>query len=226
MTAAGLTGWTVVFDLDGTLVDTAPDLHASLNHCLEGAGLAPVPFDAIRGMIGEGARAMIRKGIAWNEADERDHDGDALWTAFLEHYEANICRLSRPFPGAVASLDMLIEAGAICAVCTNKTQHLADAVLDTLDLSGKFAAIIGADSVPAKKPDGDHIVQTIARAGGRADKAIMIGDSQTDERAARDAGLPFVFVGFGYGPDPEDPAGLYFANTYEEVIAAIRSLAA
>ena len=226
MPATDLTGWTVVFDLDGTLVDTAPDLHASLNHCLETAGLTPVPFDAVRGMIGEGAKAMIRKGLSWNEAPHEAHDIDVLWETFLTHYRQNICRLSRPFPDAVSVLDGLIGDGATCAVCTNKTQILAEAVLDGLNLSGRFAAIVGADSVPSKKPDGDHILRTIQAAGGAAGRSIMIGDSQTDERAARNAGLPFIFVTFGYGPDPELDPGNTAASSYCDVRSAIIRLTA
>ncbi|MEQ8559460.1 MAG: HAD-IA family hydrolase [Henriciella sp.] len=224
MTGTDMTGWTIVFDLDGTLIDTAPDLHASLNHSLESAGLTPVPFVAIRGMIGEGAKAMIRKGIAWNGDDEANHDIEPLWEAFLAHYRENICRLSRPFPDAVASIDRLLETGAVCAVCTNKTQKLAEAVLDTLNLSGRFSAIVGADAVPEKKPNGDHIIRTIKAAGGMERRAIMVGDSQTDERAARDAGLPFVFVTFGYGPEPEGFPEMVTTNTYKEVMAAITTI--
>lgn len=226
MIATDLAGWTVVFDLDGTLIDTAPDLHASLNHCLEGAGLTAVPFDAVRAMIGQGAKAMISKGLEWNEADEAAHDLDALWEAFLTHYRANICHLSRPFPDAIAVLEDLAEAGAVCAVCTNKTQALAEAVLEELGISGKFAAIRGADAVPARKPDGDHIVQTIQAAGGDVGRAIMIGDSQTDERAARNAELPFIYVTFGYGPDPEDLSIYPVASTYAEVRTAIGTIVA
>ena len=225
MTATDLTGWTIVFDLDGTLVDTAPDLHASLNHCLQAAGFAAVPFDAVRGMIGEGAKAMIRKGLEWNDAAQGSHDIEPMWEAFLDHYQQNICRLSRPFPNAVKVVDGLIRDGAICAVCTNKTQRLAETVLDELGLSGKFAAVMGADSVPARKPDGGHILRTITVAGGQPRRAIMIGDSQTDERAARNAGLPFVFVTFGYGPAPERAPVQIAASTYVDVRSAINAIA-
>ncbi|WP_300378684.1 HAD hydrolase-like protein [Henriciella sp.] len=220
-------GWTIVFDLDGTLVDTAPDLHASLNHCLEGAGLEPVPFDAVRGMIGQGAMAMIRKGISYNGLAPDTIDTDRLWQDFLTHYQQNICRMSRPYPGAEDLVDALNMAGATCAVCTNKTQALAESVLDGLSLSGKFAALRGADSVPDKKPHGDHIVQTVRACGGSMDRTIMVGDSQTDERAARNAGLPFIFVTFGYGPSPDGSGEkMIRANTYEEVSDAITRLTA
>lgn len=225
MTATDLTGWTVVFDLDGTLVDTAPDLHASLNHCLTAAGYEAVPFEAVRGMIGEGAKAMIRKGLSWNGANESNVDIEPMWEAFLDHYRKNICRLSRPFPDAVEVVDDLLAKGATCAVCTNKTQKLAEAVLEELALSTRFAAIVGADSVPAKKPNGDHILRTVGLTHGDKERAIMIGDSLTDERAARDAGLPFVFVTFGYGPGPESDLGPMTVSSYTDVRSAIDAIA-
>ncbi|WP_018147117.1 HAD hydrolase-like protein [Henriciella marina] len=225
MTSDTLSGWTVVFDLDGTLVDTAPDLHLALNHCLEDAGFKPVPFDSIRHMIGQGAKAMIEKGLAYQGVGADEADGEALWQVFLSYYEANICARSKPFEGAIATLDGLTERGATLSVCTNKTQYLAETLLDALGLTTKFASICGADAVPEKKPSGDHILQSIKRAGGDDRRAIMIGDSQTDEKAARNAGLPFVFVTFGYGPYPENTEETAFeVSTYDGVMDAILSL--
>ncbi|WP_084396028.1 HAD-IA family hydrolase [Henriciella aquimarina] len=227
MTDANLKGWTIVFDLDGTLVDTAPDLHAALNHCLAAAGYNTVPFEAIRGMIGDGAKAMIRKGLEADGVAPEDPVVEPLWTGFLEHYRANICRLSRPFPDALDTLSRLIGQGARCAVCTNKTQQLAEEVLNGLELTRYFDAVVGADSVPEKKPHGGHILQTIAEAGGTPERAIMVGDSLTDERAARNAGLPFIFVPFGYGPEPETPLEtLLVAETYSDLSAVILSVTA
>ena len=227
MQANALTGWTIVFDLDGTLVDTAPDLHAALNHCLDRHDVARVPFDAIRDMIGSGAKAMIRKGLSWAGSDWSEYTVEALWPEFIAYYRANICRMSRFFPDAEAVIDILKAEGATCAVCTNKQQVLAEEVLAGLKADKLFAAIVGADAVPRKKPDGDHILRTIQAAGGQAGKAIMIGDSQTDERAARDAGLPFIFVPFGYGPDPESRAPeLITANSYEALPSLIRQITA
>lgn len=193
-------GWTLVFDLDGTLVETAPDLHAALNHTLAYKGLGPVTLDTIRMMIGDGAKAMIRKGLTYHDAaiDQAEIDAD-LWPVFLDYYAANITRFSRPFDSAVACLQAFQTNGATLAVCTNKAQNLAEKVLSGLDIDGFFSTIVGGDALPTKKPDGIHILETIARAGGDPARAIMIGDSQTDEKAARNAGLPFVFVSIGYG---------------------------
>lgn len=199
-------GWTVVFDLDGTLVNTAPDLLEALNHVLEHAGHAPVALDTIATMIGHGARAMIVKGLLAHGVTASEADLDALLDRFLVYYAANIADHSHAFDGAVEALAALLERGATLAVCTNKTQVLTDQLLGALDLSGHFAAIVGADSVPSRKPDGDHIVRTVQAAGGSVDRAVMVGDSRTDERAARNAGLPFIFVPFGY--EEESPEQL------------------
>ncbi|WP_370237303.1 MULTISPECIES: HAD hydrolase-like protein [Henriciella] len=227
METRDLQGWTIVFDLDGTLVDSAPDLHAALNHCLMRAGFRPVPFELISGMIGEGAKAMIQKGLGYQEADDADAVVESLWDDFLDHYRRNICNLSELYPGADAALAQLADAGAICAVCTNKTQALSEAVLLGLGISHRFASIVGADAVPSKKPDGDHIIQAVLRAGGTTNCAIMIGDSQTDEKAARNAGLPFVFVPFGYGPSPTDLSEVSgICETYSELPGLIRAIIA
>jgi len=194
------TDWTLVFDLDGTLVETAPDLHAALNHTLVQKNLGPVAIETIRMMIGEGAKALIRKGLAHHGAkiDETELE-EQLWPSFLNYYQKNITRLSHAYPGCVDCLKRLTRSKAKLAVCTNKAQMLAEHVLAGVELDHYFAATVGGDALAVKKPDGAHILETIARSGGDPKRAIMIGDSQTDERAARDAGLPFVFVSFGYG---------------------------
>ncbi|MEH6743366.1 HAD family hydrolase [Hyphomonas sp.] len=191
-------GWTIVFDLDGTLVNTAPDLLEALNHVLTQADFAPVTLDTIETMIGQGARAMIVQGLLAHGVTPSDSDLDAFLEQFLDYYAANIADHSHAFEGAVEALTGLADRGAILAVCTNKKQSLTDQLLAELGLANHFAAIVGADSVPSRKPDGDHILRTIQAAGGSAERALMVGDSRTDERAARNAGLPFIFVPFGY----------------------------
>jgi len=204
--AHDFTGWTIVFDLDGTLVETAPDLHAALNHTLAQKQLAPVSLASIRMMIGDGAKALIRKGLAQNQAeiDEEEIDLD-LWPTFLEHYLANITRLSAPFDTCRETLQTLQSRGANLTVCTNKAQHLAEQVLTGLDLEKYFSATVGGDALAFKKPDGRHIIETVRKGGGNPARAIMVGDAWTDERAARDAELPFVFVSFGYGSLSNQP---------------------
>ena len=199
-------GWTIVFDLDGTLVNTAPDLLEALNHVLTNADLTPVTLDTIATMIGHGARAMIVKGLLAHGITPSDSDLDVFLEQFLDYYAANIADHSHAFDGVVEAMTTLSAGGATLAVCTNKKQALSDQLLAELDLTRYFAAIVGADSVPNRKPDGDHILRTIEAAGGSPERALMIGDSRTDERAARNAGLPFMFVPFGY--EEESPQQL------------------
>lgn len=221
------TGWTLVFDLDGTLVETAPDLHAALNHTLAQKDLGPVSIASIRMMIGDGAKALIRKGLSHHrvEIDETEID-TRLWPIFLDHYFSNITRLSSPYEGSFSSLEALRDSGATLAVCTNKAQHLADEVLQGLGLTHFFAATVGGDALNLKKPDGRHILETIARSHGDPRRAIMIGDSQTDEKAARDAGLPFVFVSFGYGTLSDQPYDhLRSVDHWQDMQQALTNLA-
>lgn len=200
------TGWTIVFDLDGTLVETAPDLHAALNHTLAQKNLAPVSLESIRMMIGDGAKALIRKGLAQNDAmiDETEID-EVLWPSFLDHYLQNITRFSQPFDDCRETLTDLQSAGAALTVCTNKAQHLAEQVLKELEMDQFFSSTVGGDHLEIKKPDGRHITETVRLGGGDPSRAIMVGDAWTDERAARDAELPFVFVSFGYGTLSNEP---------------------
>ncbi|MEP1143595.1 MAG: HAD-IA family hydrolase [Henriciella sp.] len=222
-----LSAWTLVFDLDGTLVETAPDLHAALNHTLENKGLGPVTLESIRMMIGDGAKALIRKGLSHHDAeiDETEID-EHLWPLFLKHYLANITRLSVPYEDSVETLKTLKASGAILAVCTNKAQHLAEEVLDGLNIGNFFSATVGGDALSIKKPDGQHILETVARAGGDPSRTIMIGDAWTDERAARNAGLPFVFVSFGYGTLSAEPYEfLRSVDHWRDMQQALRELA-
>jgi phosphoglycolate phosphatase len=190
-----MTGATIVFDLDGTLVDTAPDLTNALNDVLLRRSHRPVSLETIRHAVGHGARVMIEEAL--RRAGVTD-DIDRMLAEFLVHYEANIAAESRPFPGAVAALDSLAKAGARLAVCTNKRAHLADKLLAELDLKSYFQAIAGRDTYAVSKPDPGHLTQVIDAAGGDQDYAVMIGDSMMDLLAAKGAGVPVVLVRFGY----------------------------
>lgn len=199
-----LQGWTIVFDLDGTLVDTAPDLTAALNHVLGLKRLAPVDLADARGLIGLGAKAMIAFGLERRGATDPAQTAEELMPDFLDFYVAHIADHSRPFPGVEGSLAALAKSGATLSVCTNKRQALSEQVLETLSLDGYFAAIVGADAVDNRKPHADHIKAAVSRAGGALSHAIMVGDSDTDAQAALGAGTPFVYAPFGYGPEPKD----------------------
>ncbi|MEE2952744.1 MAG: HAD family hydrolase [Pseudomonadota bacterium] len=196
-----------VFDLDGTLVDTAPDLSASLDHCLAQDGLPPMPLDLVRPHAGHGARAMLRAAYHHFSRPIDAEGVEAHLPVFLSFYEAHIADVSRPFPGVLAAMDRLEGAGWRLAVCTNKTERLARKLLEELKLAPRFAAICGADTFPAMKPDPRHLGGTIERAGGSAEKTIMIGDTLTDVAASRALSLPSILVDFGYAPDEAARAG-------------------
>ena len=221
--APPLAGATIVFDLDGTLVDTAPDLVGALNVLLAREGLPTLPLAEVRVMIGQGARALITRGFAAAGAPLDEARLSALFGDFIVHYRAHIADESRPFPGIVDALDVLAGAGAGLAVCTNKPTDLSVALLDALGLSHRFAAVIGADATPAQKPAAAHLVTAIERAGGRVERAVMVGDSASDAGAARAAGVPLVLVSFGYTDIPARELGAdVLIDHFAELPAACR----
>lgn len=194
---------TIVLDLDGTLVDTAPDLASALNHCLSSDGLSPMPLEIVRPYAGFGSSVMLEKAYG---VLQRELSADLLaeqTARFLEHYEANIAVASRPFAGAIDALDRMTDAGFALAVCTNKYERLSRLLLEALNLDKRFAAICGADTFARRKPDPVHLLGTIAAAGGAPATAVMVGDTWTDIEAAAAADVPSILVDFGYGPDSE-----------------------
>ena len=188
----------VVFDLDGTLVDTAPDLLTSLNHCLELSGLAVAEPTALRRFVGMGGRVMIERAFAAQQRALAEKQLDELLEKFILHYTDNIPGASQPYPGVVDALDRFEAAGYVAAVCTNKYEKLSNALIGALGLGHRFEAICGQDTFAFRKPDPRHLVETIRKAGGDPRRAIMIGDSQTDIDTAKAAGIPVVAVDFGY----------------------------
>jgi len=202
-----LQGATIAFDLDGTLVDTAPDLVASLNIILGEEGLPPLPFDDVRRMVGRGARALLERGFAAAGAPLDADSAPALVQRFIALYLGRIAEESAPFPGVVDTLVALRAAGAKLAVCTNKLTHLSVALLDALDLSPYFDAVVGADSTPAPKPDPRHVLATIEAVGGDPTRAVMVGDSINDALSAQAAGVPVLLVSFGYTEAPVETLG-------------------
>jgi phosphoglycolate phosphatase len=194
-----LSGSTVVFDLDGTLVDTAPDLLRALQCVLAEAQLPPVSEADVRHLVGHGARAMLEAVGRLNGVLLEEAALAGLTERFIALYRVDIARESRPFPHAVEAMAALAAAGARLAVCTNKRTDLAQALLKALNLADRFAAILGADAVTARKPDPRHLLETIAAAGGSPDLAVMVGDTAADVTAAQAAGVPAIAVAFGYG---------------------------
>lgn len=212
----------IVFDLDGTLVETAPDLCHALNASLQGTGVGPVPLDEVRGIVGQGALAMIERALMAEGVEVERHALKALHDRFLAHYEAHIADESRPFPGAVAALDRLAGQGMRLAICTNKYETLARALLEKLDLANRFAVIAGPDTFGVRKPDPQHIMRTIEAAGGAPERAVMVGDSISDIAAAQAADIPVIGVTFGYTDTPvEELAPDVIVSHFDEIPAAV-----
>lgn len=194
----------LVFDLDGTLADTASDLVAALNVILAREGLAGIELTKAREMVGGGARALIQRGLAIHGINMSEPRLDEMLAAFLDYYEDHIADETALFPGVAEALDRFEAAGFTFAVCTNKVEYPSVLLLTALGIAGRFRAICGRDTFPVSKPDGEALLQTIARAGGDRGRAVMIGDSKTDIDTARDAGVPVVAVNFGYTSEPVD----------------------
>lgn len=192
---------TVVFDLDGTLVDTAPDLVDTLNIILARENLPPVPFETARAMIGGGARTLIERGL---QADGRGvlAEVDRLYKDFVSYYADHLADRSQPFPGVIAAIEELADRGCRFAVCTNKLEWLSVRLLETIGIAHHFAAICGQDTFGVQKPDPAILLQTIRKAGGRFESAVMVGDSINDIQVARAADVPVIAVDFGYTETP------------------------
>jgi phosphoglycolate phosphatase len=193
---------TVVFDLDGTLVDTAPDLINALNYILVREGMPPVPLASARTMIGAGVRRLIERGLELDGRAIELEDINRLTADFIDYYAAHIADASRPFEGLEGALDDLASRGCRFAVCTNKLEWLSKLLLDRLGLSTRFSAICGADTFGISKPDPAILRQTVARAGGDLSSTVMVGDAGPDIGVARRAGVPVIGVTFGYTEVP------------------------
>jgi phosphoglycolate phosphatase len=208
----------VAFDLDGTLADTAPDLAASLNHVLGELGRPRVDPESVRRMVGHGAKALLRKAIG----DDERAVAHGL-PLYLDFYAANICVGTRCYPAVEETMDALAARGVKLAICTNKPQRLTYKLVDALGWTGRFAAIVGADTLPVSKPDPLPLLEAIARAGGG--RAAYVGDSITDAETARAAGVPFVAVSFGFSDRPVAQLGAdAIIDSYADLIPALERL--
>lgn len=193
---------TAVFDLDGTLADTAPDLIGAANALLRADDLPTLDPAAVRATAGRGGKALISLGY---ERAGRPLDRaaiDAKFPTYLRAYRDRIDAESRLFDGVETTLDALTAAGWRLTVCTNKPEDLARLLLRRIGLLDRFAGLVGADTLPVRKPDPRPVWEAIARAGGVPAAAVMIGDSKTDRDAARNAEIPVVMVSFGYAAEP------------------------
>ncbi len=194
----------LVFDLDGTLADTAGDLVAALNVILAREGLSGIAIANARAMVGGGARALIQRGLSVHGIILSEFRVDEMLADFLAYYEAHLADQTVLFPGVTRALDRFEAAGFGFAVCTNKVEYSSILLLTALGVAGRFRAICGKDTFTVSKPDGEALLRTIARAGGDRGRAVMVGDSKMDIDAARNAGVPVVAVNFGYTEQPVD----------------------
>jgi phosphoglycolate phosphatase len=217
---------TIVFDLDGTLVDTAPDLIDTLNVVFVREGLPPLDYALARNMIGGGVRRMIERALEIEGRAAAPADTDRMLADFVTHYAAHIADRSRPFPGLEAALDQLAARDFRFAVCTNKLERLSRLLLDALGLSRRFKAVCGQDTFGIQKPNPEILRRTIDAAAGSIGRAIMVGDSGTDIATARAAAVPVIAVEFGYSDPPVAqlrPDRLI--GHFDELVAAVLELA-
>lgn len=191
-----------IFDLDGTLAHTAPDLIGAANDLLAEDGLPAMPVSAAESTAGYGAKAIIRKSYELAGRRVTEQRVDELYQPFLVRYAERIADESKLYDGVIDVLDTLAGDGWILAVCTNKPEGLAIALLEKLAVLDRFAALIGADTLPYRKPDPRTLFETIERAGGHHDRAVMIGDTDTDLKTARNAEIPCILTDFGYSQVP------------------------
>ena len=198
---------TVVFDLDGTLVDTLPDIRTAANAALAAEGRRALTRDEVRQLIGSGGRVLMENAFKATGEPASEARIDAAFAAYIEAYEAAPVGGSTPFPGVHAALEGLSARGTGLAVCTNKPGHLAELVLETFGLEGFFASVVAGDTLPSRKPSPDPLLEAVLRAGGAGRPAAMVGDSPIDADAARAASIPFIAVSFGYSPVPASALG-------------------
>ena len=212
---------TLVFDVDGTLADTAPDLMGALNFVLAREGVAPSPVAAARRLLGAGGRALIQRGFAESGRAIDAATLERLFVDFLAHYNAHIADGTTLFPGVIACLDRCAAAGWRLAVCTNKMEHSTKLLLGKLGVLDRFAFVCGQDTFGVGKPDPRPFVETVRAAGGALDRAVMVGDSKTDVAIARAAGAPVICVDFGYTDVPVAELGPdRVVSSFDEVFAA------
>jgi phosphoglycolate phosphatase len=215
----------IVFDLDGTLADTAADLIATLNLILEREGLDAIPLASARDLIGQGSRALLQRGFTVQRRTLSPERLETLFQDFLHHYGEHLTDQTRLFPGVEEALERLSRRGHGLAVCTNKSESLSRQLLAGLGVASRFAAICGRDTFAFCKPDPRHLTETVRLAAGRTRAAIMVGDSKTDVDTARAAQVPVIAVPFGYTDVPVAKlAPDIVIEHFDEIDAAIAHL--
>lgn len=218
-------GLSVVFDLDGTIVDTAPDLVVATNRTLNAFDMESVDEAVVKRFVGHGSKAMLRAAVKYLGYDVSEQELDGMADRFITLYGENIAGESRPFPGLVEALTGLRQGGALLGVCTNKREDLSLKLLQALELRDYFGAVLGADTLSVRKPDPTHLLETVARLGGDAARAVMVGDSETDAKTAKAARIPFIAVSFGYRNCVIEELGAdVVIDHFDELLPALRRL--
>jgi phosphoglycolate phosphatase len=216
-------GFLLVFDLDGTLVDSVPDLHAALNQMLRERGRRPLSQAQVKRMVGDGVPPLVARALAASGADPSE--ARAALPRFLEIYEANAAELTRPYPGVPETLTVLRDRGYRAAICTNKPQRATIAVLQGVGLLPLFDGIAGGDHFAVRKPDPGHLLGLISELGANPAASAMIGDNENDAAAARAAGVPFVMMRYGYARvDPDSLAADALLDRFSELPRALDRL--
>jgi len=192
----------VVFDLDGTLIDSAPDMHRAVNLMLADMGCPPLSLPEIRTMVGDGASALIARALAARQCVTADPT-KAL-EQFLEHYEENPTAFTPTFPGVPETLERLRAIGLTLAICTNKPTRLTHMILERLGINRFFVRVIAGDTLPFRKPDPRALIEVLNVFGTPPAAAIMVGDSEVDAATAHAANVPFVLMTYGYHRGPID----------------------
>lgn len=202
-----LSGYTIAFDLDGTLVESVGDMHVALNRVLKAEGLPPATLGDVRNFVGAGARALIIRAWAVHGLHPDEARLDQLTEDYIEAYRLDIATHTTPFPDLVPALEKLKSLGATLCVCTNKRTDLSVQLLAELKLSHHFASVIGSDSVRNRKPHPDHFIASVRAAHGDPARALMIGDSSNDVQSAKAAGAPVAVYAYGYTDTAPDLLG-------------------
>ena len=220
-----MTSASLLFDLDGTLADTAGDLCETMNVILTRHGRERVPESRVRHLVGGGARLLMQRGFAETGTPATEEQLDQLFQEFIEYYSAHIADHTKLWPGIEPLLTRLRDEDVKLAVCTNKVEHLARQLLGELRIDHYFPVVIGGDTLPVKKPDPEHLFEAVRLLGGERSSAIMVGDSETDIDAALNAKMPSICVSFGYSRQPVPELGAdVIIDHFDEFPAALARL--
>jgi phosphoglycolate phosphatase len=216
----------LLFDLDGTIIDSAPDVCSSLNRALDAMERPPITVEDTKMLVGFGARTLCDKALAMTGEPASEDDVELLLTGFLDGYRKNPCEHTIIFPGALDALNLFLGAGIQLGICTNKPEATCFPVLDALGLRHFFSSVICGDTIEFSKPDPRHIFHTLDEMGAELSDAAFVGDSEADVEAANNAGLPCILVTFGYCHAPFNSLNAdAIIDHFDDLDAALKAIA-